>query len=186
MSKKITNKKIVSFDIDGVLNSYPKCFVNYVNTLKKKKFKSINLIKKEIGVKNYEIIKDKYRRSNYKYNLYIDPKMIEIMNKISTRYSVQIVSSRPFNRYKNMRRRTFTWLKKNNIKDFKLYAKKKKIINRYKVILHIDDQEEDINKIYNNKTQFFLLTKNIKKKKRNIVFVKKNKLINTLKKYLNL
>lgn len=186
MSEKITNKKIVSFDIDGVLNSYPKCFVDYVNTLKKKKFKSINHIKKQIGIKNYEIIKDKYRRSNYKYNLYIDPKVVKIINKISRRYNVQIVSSRPFNKYEKMHRRTCIWLKKNNIKDFKLYTKKKNAIDKYKVILHIDDREEDIYKIYNNKTQFFLLTKNVEKKKRNIILVRKNKLINTLKKYLNL
>lgn len=124
MPKKIINKKIVSFDIDGVLNNYPKCFVDYVN-LKKKKFKSINVLKKKIGLKNYKIIKDKYRRSNYKYNLEINPKLISIVNKISKKYNLLISSSRPFNKYKKMYRRTHLWLKKNNINNFNLVHKKK-------------------------------------------------------------
>ena len=126
MSKKSINKKIISFDIDGILNNYPKCFVEYVNFLKKKKFKSIETLKKDLGKKNYQIIKDRYRRSNYKYNLKIENKLVNIINLISKKYQVIIISSRPFHKYKRMYRRTFLWIKKNNIKSFKLFYKKKK------------------------------------------------------------
>ena len=186
MSKKIINKKIISFDIDGILNNYPKCFVEYVNFLKKKKFKSIEILKKNLDKKNYQAIKDRYRRFNYKYNLKIENKLVNTINLISKKYQILIISSRPFHKYKRMYRRTFLWIKKNNIKNFKLFYKKKNIITNYKVFLHIDDREADINKIYNNQTQFFLISTEVKKRRKNIILVKKNKLITKLKNYLDL
>ena len=173
MSKKLNTEKIVSFDIDGVLNNYPKCFIDYVNILTKTKFKSIEAIKKKLSKKNYEKIKDKYRRSNYKYNLKINSKIIKIINKISKKYRIQIVTSRPFYKYKKMYKKTAVWLKKNKIKNFNLYYKKKNVINEDNVTLHIDDQEKDIHKVYNHKTHFFLLSKNITKKKKKYCFSKK-------------
>ena len=85
-----------------------------------------------------------------------------------------------------MYRRTFLWIKKNNIKNFKLFYKKKNIVTNYKVFLHIDDREADINKIYNNQTQFFLTATEVKKRRKNIILVKKSKLITKLKNYLDL
>ena len=48
MSKKSFKKKVISFDIDGVLNDYPKCFVVYVNKVLHSNFKNIEQIKKKL------------------------------------------------------------------------------------------------------------------------------------------
>lgn len=175
--------KTVSFDIDGILNNYPKCFLDYVNASKKIKFRSIDHIKKS-SLKNYKKLKDSYRKSNYKYNLYISKKLVNIINKFSLHYTVLIITTRPFTKYKKMYRKTFLWLKKNNIKNFKLCSKKKSIFKKNKVLLHIDDKEEDINTIYNKNTLYFLTSKNVIKKRRNIIVLKKTQLISTLNNFL--
>ena len=186
MSTTISIKKkmkTVSFDLDGILNNYPKCFLDYVNASKKIKFRSIDNIKKN-SLKNYESLKDAYRKSNYKYNLKISKKLVNIINKFSLHYNVLIITTRPFAKYKKMYRKTFLWLKKNNIKNFKLFSKKKSIFTKNEILLHIDDKEEDINKIYNKNTLYFLTSKYVIKKRKNIVVLKKTQLISTLNKFL--
>ena len=40
-------KKIISFDIDGVLNDYPKCWVKYINVKMRTNFSSKTQAKKK-------------------------------------------------------------------------------------------------------------------------------------------
>jgi FMN phosphatase YigB (HAD superfamily) len=174
MSKKSFKKKVISFDIDGVLNDYPKCFVVYVNKVLHSNFKNIEQIKKKLRKYKYEKIKDKYRRSNYKFNLKPNIFFRDFIDNLNEKYHVICITRRNFKKYPRMYIRTLGWLKKNSFKITGLYSKNKNVIKKKKVCLHIDDQLSDVKKYLNLKTKFFVLGSGVNKK---IYFVNRKNLL---------
>ena len=106
--------KQVGVGIDGVLNYYPMCWVEYVNQSINTGFKSLDEMKQSLPKDSYNELKDKYRRSRYKACLEPRRGAREFLLELEEKgYHVVILTSRPFDEYPGMRGMTKQWLKKN-------------------------------------------------------------------------
>ena len=151
-----------SFDIDGTLTNYPKEWLDYVFKKTGKSFKTTNQAKNFFG-DDYEKLKHSYRISNDKYEIKIDKDVVDFINKIkNTNGKVIIATSRPFDKYENMKEKTMNWLNKNYIK-FDLLIKKKDLLS-FHYDLHVDDDLSQILQLRKNKdSNYILLNRNHKK-----------------------
>ena len=142
-------KKVISIDIDGVLNNYPQCWIDYVNMYLGRLYQTKNDIKLALTEKLYQEIKDEYRNSGYKINLPVDRMAVEIIDTLKYKgYYVIVVTSRPiFNKnYPTLYNITKQWLCNNKINyDYIYYKYQKEFIldGRFEIHLHIDDELED-------------------------------------------
>lgn len=158
--------KYISFDIDGIMNDYPKCWIRYLNTRIEKEL-SLELyteeVKNIIGVDIYKKMKDEYRNSDYKANLEFNFIAKELANEfIREGYKIIISTSRPFNnpQYNKLKTNTINWLKKNNF-HFDLFVDKTYELEHLelydKIILHIDDELKYVEQFANKNIQTFLV-----------------------------
>lgn len=138
--------KYISFDIDGVMNNYPICWIDYVNRQLNANFNSREEIKLSIGEEKYKEIKDQYRNSDYKAELKFNEKAKELADIfIQNDFKIIIATSRPFNnpKYKNLKQNTLKWLKNNNF-HYDLFVDKVNELNNMdiyeNIVLHIDDE----------------------------------------------
>jgi hypothetical protein len=141
--------KYISFDIDGIMNDYPRCWISYLNGRIEENVSleiSIEEVKSIVGLELYKKVKDDYRNSDYKANLEFnaDAKLLAD-DFIKEGYKIIISTSRPFNdsRYKKLKTNTINWLKKNSF-HFDLFVDKNyelEYLGLYdKIVLHIDDE----------------------------------------------
>lgn len=139
------NIKTITIDIDGVLNSYPLCWLDYIESQTSQRFNSIDEAKKILGHDFYSKIKDKYRTSGYKSKLPINPLAPDFTKLLKHKgYNIIIITSRPFDLYPNLKKLTFDWLKANNI-VFDRLEKKAELLNLgYSPTYHIDDELEHV------------------------------------------
>ena len=145
----------ISFDIDGVINNYPLCFINYVNSLLKTDFVSNDEIKK---LEDYKYLKHSYRLSDYKYNVDVYDEIKKLISEIYREFQIKIFTSRPFHNYGDMFKNTKLWLEKNNIKFDGLFSKNFEIFDKANVLIHIDDEINHIKPLLDSKkTQFIVL-----------------------------
>jgi uncharacterized HAD superfamily protein len=109
------NKKI-SCDIDGILTDYPCCWLEYLASQCGVLYSNVEDAKKaEI---NYEMIKNKYRCSNFKANLPVNKVAVELLQQIKIKnYFLIMATSRPIDNfmYPELKNMTERWLQKNNI-----------------------------------------------------------------------
>ena len=156
----MNRKKIISFDIDGVLNDYPQCWVDYINKKMHTKFSSKTEAKKKLGSHKYNKIKHTYRLSNYKYSIPVEKKTVNLMKKLKKKFKIIIVTSRPFQKYPNMKLNTNKWLVKRKIPFDELYYKSKLIFTKYpKIFFHIDNEVNDCNFLIKKKINCFVIRK---------------------------
>ena len=153
-------KKLVSLDIDGVLNNYPKIFVKYANFVLRKKYKNIFDLKKSLNRLTYRAIKNHYRHSLYKYNYKIHSSILNLINFL-TKLDIDIVflTKRNLNN-QFILNNTKKWLRAHNIKFKGIYQKSKKNFLRFKPILHIDDEHKKKQNLNNVSTRFIICKKN--------------------------
>lgn len=150
--KEVLHNKIWSFDIDGVLNDYPKIWLDYIFNMEGLQFNSTEFAKKALGPK-YKIYKNEYRLSNYKYNVPVYSGAIKLIESLKQNGNIIYIStSRPFDLYPKMYEQTFNWLKNNNIKFDKLISKNLLGIN-FNFDVHIDNEIAEIKLISNNCTE---------------------------------
>ena len=177
-------KEIISLDIDGVINSYPSCLVDYANlTLNQRFFNDISTLKKRLSINDYKALKHAYRMSDYKYNTNIPDNVKSTINKFGGKYSLIFLTKRPFSLYPEMHERTLNWLKSNDISHLGVFEKNNTNFRKFAPRVHVDDQLKDIKKIHENNlnTIFLILGNGIQSK--NIHFI--NTLDDSLT-YLNL
>ena len=166
-------KKVISFDIDGVLNDYPKCWVNYINMRMQTKFSSKTQAKKNLGNNKYKYLKHKYRLSKYKYSLPVEKKLVILMKKLKKKFKIIIVTSRPFNKYSNMKLSTYKWLVKKKIPFNGLYFKDEFIFEKYpKIFFHVDNELKDCKIFLKKKINCYILRKKFSKKTKLITNIK--------------
>jgi uncharacterized HAD superfamily protein len=120
--------KLITIDIDGILNNYPICWINYVNNELGTSYQSKEEIKSSIGIDEYNKIKDKYRNSYYKANIMVNYDSLRFLNRLSSEgdFVIFILTSRPIldkKRYPNLEQLTLKWLIKNNIPFDNLHYK---------------------------------------------------------------
>ena len=109
-------RKIISCDIDGILNYYPECWLDYLAQKCGVRYQSIKQAKDLEPL--YKEYKSDYRRSDFKANLPVNLDGVSILKSLVDRgYSVIIASSRPFEnpQYPDLYNMTWRWLAKNGI-----------------------------------------------------------------------
>lgn len=87
-------KNIVVCDIDGCLNNYPKCFVDWVNAKYGLSLDSIEKVKLMLGC-SYEDVKTLYRTCGVKRDLEVIPCAAESLRLLRSKgYKVHLVTTR--------------------------------------------------------------------------------------------
>ena len=146
---------IISFDIDGVLNNYPICFIDYANNISSTNYQTLSDIKNNL---DYKHIKHMYRLDDYKYNIQIDKIVKEIIIELFPKFQINIFTRRPFHAYNDMFQRTKNWLMNNEILFDELFYKSYENFNNKNILIHIDDENKHILPLLDcNKTQFITL-----------------------------
>lgn len=130
--EQLKNKEVIVFDIDGIINYYPQCFVDYVNREFEKNYCNIKQMKVE-SIEKYNEYKHLYRTSGEKRILKINEDTVQTINKLYENYNVVLYTVRPVNKYKNIYYDTIEWLKNNDV--------------HYHAIFWSDYSKEDFNKL---------------------------------------
>lgn len=145
----MSNKKIITCDIDGVLTDYPKCWLEFLQE------KCGTLYDSTIEAKekepNYSHYKDLYRESNYKAALPILEHNKLALNQLAEKYDVLFVTSRPINdeKYPHLKENTYNWLKSNGLKFKDLIFKDDDadFLENLNFAFHIDDEVKYANSV---------------------------------------
>jgi hypothetical protein len=142
------NKKIVSFDIDGVLNNYPVCWLLYLNQQCNIEFSNIDDAKNVLNNDLYESIKKKYRLmgENSEFTL-VNHDMIQVVNSFyNAGFQVIISTSRPINspNFPQLFGLTHQWLVDQGLNFSELIYKDEVLTNHRQLIskikFHVDDE----------------------------------------------
>ncbi|MBC8388183.1 MAG: hypothetical protein ISS28_01170 [Candidatus Cloacimonetes bacterium] len=94
------NKKIAIIDIDGILASWPKTFINFVNEKTNNNFKSYKDLRNNLERLLMFNLKEQYRLSGIKKEmdvLFDATKFTKFLKKEN--YSIIIVTARPYEKY---------------------------------------------------------------------------------------
>jgi uncharacterized HAD superfamily protein len=146
-------QKICALDIDGVLNYYPDCWVDFVNlrTGTEQKFDDINQVKKRLSYLAYKRLKHEYRESAFKASVLANEEAIEFTHILRRAgYFVVIVTARPFDDYPGLMMRTLGWLTANNFHFDDLFNSRKKHIDIMLRHPYLDFMVEDNRAIANS------------------------------------
>lgn len=109
-------EKVCALDIDGVLNDYPKCWIDFVNIKTATEFADLNDIKNTLTYDTYRKLKEDYRLSGIKERLKPNENaslLTQELKKLG--YTIIIITARPANKYPALYSQTLNWLKNNNI-----------------------------------------------------------------------
>lgn len=134
-------KKAV-IDIDGVLNYYPKTYVDFINSELKTNYKTLDEIKKTLSYDTYKTYKTLYRKSDYKHNAKIRKYARQMISYLRKEYLIYIVTSRELFKY-NQLEKTILWLQKNKIHYDYIYCSMKKDYTIFEKFGHVDLVVED-------------------------------------------
>ena len=155
---KNSNDSFIVFDIDGVLNNYPKNFIDYFNSLGYN-YKTIERFK-EHDLIEYEKVKHQFRETGEELNCIPLKENIEILNILKENgYKIILITARPYNKYSRLFNDTIVWLENNNVKyDYLFFSKQKEYLllenfNKEQIKLVVDDQINNIktlNKYFNS------------------------------------
>lgn len=139
-------------DIDGVLNYYPKTFIDFCKT-KNIYYSTLQEIKEAISYNQYKQLKEEYRQSDFKHNAKIrkgSKELIQYLQK--NNYLIYIITSRPLFK-NNQLEKTICWLKNNKIHYDYIYCTIKKDFTIFEKFGHIDliieDNIDNLNNIKN-------------------------------------
>jgi hypothetical protein len=113
---KLREKEVVLFDIDGVINNYPKCFLDWISKEKRVVFRSIEEAKSKLDLKTYENLKTEYRLSGAKRTQPLNIQTVKLMIKLKEQgETIILFTNRPVLKYKIIYSDTLYWLKNNRI-----------------------------------------------------------------------
>lgn len=120
--------KKVMLDIDGVLNDFPKTFINFCNDKLNTDFLTIEEVEKKLSYNLYRKLKKEYKFSDYKHKAKIKFFAKELVNYLKKEnYLIYIVTARELFE-KNQLDLTISWLKENEIDyDFLDYEEQKEL-----------------------------------------------------------
>lgn len=155
------NQKLCSVDLDGILNYYPDCWVNFINRETGLNFKNKNEARKKLSTEEYRYLKNKYRKSDFKANLEVREGALELLRYLKDKgYFIVVVTTRPFEDYPSLTIMTKKWLYKNNIPYDVLMKKSIDSFKEYPCLdFHIEDEIEDANLISKAGYKVFLFEK---------------------------
>ena len=158
-------KKYISFDIDGVLNDYPLCWLKFIEDEVGIRFNNTADAKNKLGNLYYEI-KSKYRNSKYKFNLPISNEALSLhADLVNKGYGIVISTSRPINDqlYPNLRSNTEDWLRKKGFHFDVLLYKMSEVLESNiltDIIFHVDDEQKFVDEFKKNGVHAYHLCRN--------------------------
>jgi hypothetical protein len=113
---ELREKEVVLFDIDGVINNYPKCFLDWMKGTTHFSFRSIEEAKSKLDLKTYENLKTEYRLSGAKRTQPINVNTVKLMIRLKEMgETIILFTNRPVLKYKIIYSDTLHWLKNNRI-----------------------------------------------------------------------
>lgn len=144
-------ENVVIVDIDGVLSDYPFGFTKMMFGKEVSSLKTNDIIR-ELGIdyQTYREVKEMWRTNGGYKKLNVDLVGKSIVNWLRSKFSVVIVSNRPFHKYKSIYADTLEWLVENEIPfDALLFAESEKVdvlkhISREKIVFAIEDDPAQI------------------------------------------
>jgi len=140
----LRNTEIIIFDIDGVINNYPDCYLDWVSDKTGVKYRDMDDIKSQLDIETYERIKEEYRLSGAKRNQPVNKTTVTTMQKLADMgETIILYTARPVSRYKRIYSDTLHWLKKNNIPFEAIFWSDLKKEDVYKLGLKIKFIVED-------------------------------------------
>ena len=142
----------VVFDIDGILNDYPKNFIRYFQYLGYK-YDSIEAFK-DADLKIYKEVKNKFRVAGEERNCKVFEDGVMLLKKVKELgFGIILLTARPINKHTRLYFDTINWLNDNQIYyDFLFFSKDKEeyLINNFNpsnIVFVLDDQVENVNKL---------------------------------------
>lgn len=160
------NKRWISCDIDGILNNYPECWLDYLADRCGVRYPNVHEAKNsETFYKEY---KNDYRRSEFKANLPVDPTGAALVHGLAERgYSIIMATSRPLTHpsYPALYDLTRNWLLKNDIPFDTLLFKNSSadFLDLYPdVELHIEDELKYAQAVAGRGIPVYLYAKHLK------------------------
>ena len=138
---KSGSSKNCIIDIDGVLNSYPVCFYDWV--LATAGVKPEEYQKDRV---KYEAYKRLYRISGAKRELRVDPQSLLALQLLKEKnYTIILLTNRPYEEYKNIIGDTYHWLDSNQIPyDYIFWSKDRKLVSIIDKVPKIDFIVDDL------------------------------------------
>ena len=157
VKNKQKTRNIVSFDIDGVLNNYPHCWVKYLNKITGKDFNSKAEAKAALSIDDYDTIKNEYRLSGEVSEFTrVNLEMVELIREYHQRgYRIIISTSRPIlsAQYPDLFHLTSSWLHYIGLPDFELLYKSVGLPDHIdimsQILFHVDDETKFIEEFNN-------------------------------------
>lgn len=144
-------EKIILVDIDGTVNSYPKCFLDWVKHDSGVDYLTIEEMKKQVGITSYQHIKYKYRMSGIKRELPVYPSSTIVLKSFKdSGWQVWFYTTRP--KIKKVMVDTRFWLNKHfSYNQLFFVDDKKRFLNTHvsTISLLIDDDPEIIEYVNN-------------------------------------
>jgi len=136
--KEIRDKPVVVFDLDGVLNSYPVEWIEYVNQNLGTEYKTLDSLKTSVLPETYYKLKETFREEGGHLNFKSIPEIMELIELLRLKeIKIVILSSRPVWRYKRYYADTLTWLKKNKISFDAILWDREKGLRTFKEFSHV-------------------------------------------------
>ncbi len=153
--------KVAFIDIDGILNYYPKEFLDFANSVQKKLvsnkvFETVNQLK-QFNYASYKKMKHEYRISGDEATKSVVRKeAVDVINKLNEKgYIVVLLTARPYKKYNRLFFDTVQWLKQNYIQYNLIFFEREKAkfmlenFSNCKRMFFIDDDVENINRLAN-------------------------------------
>lgn len=118
----LRNSEVIVFDIDGVINTYPDCVLDWMNKKYDLSYSTIEDLKNNLGIEKYDEYKEKYRLSGSKRTQPINKDTVDTMLKLkSMGYKIVLYTVRPVTTYKRIYHDTLFWLKNSGISFDAIY-----------------------------------------------------------------
>jgi hypothetical protein len=181
-----SDRKFVVFDIDGILNDYPKNIIRYFKYLECG-YDSIEEFKAN-DLKKYNALKNQFRISGEERNCKPIIENIEFMRKCKEAgYGIILLTARPYYKITRLFFDTIHWLTENQIDyDFLFFSKNKeeylmKSFNKEQIHFVIDDQIDNANKLAYSFTTYLLPNRELYKTNSDLDYVNNSvKIINSV------
>lgn len=108
--------EVILFDIDGVINNYPVCYLDWLKRKKSLEFSSLEEMKSKTDFKTYENLKSEYRLSGEKRKQPVNEDTVKLMRILKENGNTLVLfTNRPVSKFKVIYPDTLYWLKNNNI-----------------------------------------------------------------------
>ncbi|MBN9300128.1 MAG: hypothetical protein J0I41_24230 [Filimonas sp.] len=153
-------ERLITCDIDGILNNYPQCWLDFLEIESGIKHLSVEDAKKNEPA--YRKHKDNYRKSSFKANLPVNALAVQLLQALNAKgYRIVMATSRPIDdiSYPELRSVTESWLHKNAVPFHKLVFKSESVdfIHQFDQIdFHIEDDIKYATSIAENGIKTFL------------------------------